>query len=148
MKKFLLLFLMLVAAKNIFAHDIDYGKIILKKWYVKNQNKTLEGSFYMYKDGQVYIEDAHSKVIPIPLNQLTEADQNFVYKKYSRVIQLNNEISVKGKVNSKLSSHLNEKFWLILLLITCLFIYVLFFTKGSKRSYLIPIPTMGVFIFF
>ena len=65
----------------LFAHDINYDKVILKNWHVEKENKTVDGSFYMYKNRNVFIEDANHKIVNYPLASFSKEDQMFALKK-------------------------------------------------------------------
>ena len=58
-----LLILILLLSNILFAHTINYDKVILRHWNIEKENKAMDGSFYMYKNGNVFIEDANDKIV-------------------------------------------------------------------------------------
>ena len=101
-KNFLVIFLLLLS-NSLSAHTINYDKVILKHWIVEKENKTVEGSFYMYKNGNVFIEDANDNIINYPLAYFSKEDQTFAMKKAEWVKELNYKLIVPhtGKVEKK-----------------------------------------------
>lgn len=141
MKKILFIFLLLISAQ-LFAHNIDYGKIILRQWVVLKENKTFEGSLYIFKNNEVYIEDAQNNIIHYPIHSFSKEDQEYVFKRYSKIAKLNYQLSeVK---NESIHSHLNFRFWIICLLLSALAIVAFRFTEKNKQKYLSPIFFVGV----
>jgi hypothetical protein len=57
----------------LFAHDAHYEKTVLKHWNIEKENKVIDGSFYMYKNNLVYIEDANDKVYAFPITSFSES---------------------------------------------------------------------------
>ena len=82
----------------LLAHNINYDKIILRHWTVEKQNKTVDGSFYMYKNGNVFIEDANDKIVDYPLSFFSKEDQAFAIKKamwVKELVQKNPNITIE-----------------------------------------------------
>jgi hypothetical protein len=117
MKKIFFLIFLSVLCNFIFAHDINYEKVILKKWSIEKEHKTIEGSFYMLKNGNVFIEDANRKIISFPLCKLSKEDQDFAKKKNDWVMQLNNERIEEIKKTIPEQTILNYKYWLLLIIV-------------------------------
>ena len=74
----------------LLAHDVDYGKILLKRWQLSN-NQEVEGSLLMCKNGEVYIQDAKDQVVHYPLNNFTAKDQEYVNQRYATIARLATE---------------------------------------------------------
>ena len=66
-----------------FAHNAHNSQFISKEWNIAKQNKTVVGSFLMYKNGNVFIEDVNGNIANFPLTSLTTYDQNYILNKYS-----------------------------------------------------------------
>ena len=92
MKNFTILFLCCCATVSVWAHGHDHGTVSLKKWFISAEKKTVEGSFLMMKDHEVYLEDAHHQVLHYPISAFSAADQDFVKGKNKHIEHLNQEI--------------------------------------------------------
>jgi len=77
----------------ILAHNIDIGTALPRNWTLTKENKSFEGYFYMYKNGNVYI-DVDNKIVNYPLNALCKEDQNFALKKDAYIRKVNNDLQV------------------------------------------------------
>ncbi|MEI6310732.1 MAG: T9SS type A sorting domain-containing protein [Bacteroidota bacterium] len=144
MKKIFFLIFLSVLCNFIFAHDINYEKVILKKWSIEKEHKTIEGSFYMLKNGNVFIEDANRKIISFPLYKLSKEDQDFAKKKNDWVKQLNNQRIEEIKKTIPEQTILNYKYWLLLILIIALASYVFLYVEKNKVKYFIPVFIVGI----
>jgi hypothetical protein len=79
--KNLSLIILIFFAVDLLAHDINYSKIILKQWNLDTEKKTISGSFTMFKNGEVYIEDANSKILHFPHSPISQRlTRNLYYK--------------------------------------------------------------------
>ena len=67
MKKMGLTFLA-ICVLNIcaFAHVVDYGYAIMHHWNIESNNIAIEGSFYMMRDGKVFIDKADNESVSYP----------------------------------------------------------------------------------
>ena len=70
------------------AHSVDYSTTLLRKWHLFAEHKTLEGSFYLCKNGNVFVEDARNQVVQFPLVDLSKEDQAYVAETLARIEQL------------------------------------------------------------
>ena len=83
-----ILFILRVLIAN--AHDAHQDHHIpLRHWNIMGQSKTVEGSFFMYKDDYVFIENADSKILKFPISTLRKEDQDYVFEKYKSIQELN-----------------------------------------------------------
>ena len=140
MKKFtLLLFILLY--NFAFSHSIDNNEIGLRHWFIQKENKFIDGSFMMFKNGVVYIEDANKVITKFPFTNLSNQDQAFVNKKNDWIKRIN--ISSPQKKLTILSVF-DYKFWIILfsLLLFGLWIYSL--SDRKKLKYLYPVFFIGI----
>jgi hypothetical protein len=145
MKKSIFLLLFLICS-SLFAHNVNYENVNLHHWFVERENKTIEGTFYMFKDGNVYIEDADDNIINYPISYLSKEDQSFALKKYEWVRQVNNTSVAERNKPAEKQPVFNFRFWIAALLIVLPGLFLLSFTKKKKKKYLIPVLSMGVII--
>jgi hypothetical protein len=108
-KVFLTLFSGILFSLVSFAHSVDYSRLILRKWNLEKEQKTIEGSFYYAKNGEVYIEDAHNRVIHFPKQSLSKSDQEFVDQKLAEVAEINHRIAVAGKEQAEVPNLIISK---------------------------------------
>ena len=143
MKNVILFFLCLISS-SIFAHTINYDKIVLRHWSIENKHQFVDGSFYMLKNGNIYIEDANEKIIHFPLSDFSKEDQAFALKKEAWVANLNNDIVAKTNTNAiKKQAAFNTKLWVLVISIILLSLAVFTFTDRKKLKYLIPMLVIG-----
>ena len=120
MKKYSFLLLICLMGNLLLAHDSHYDHINQKHWELAKESKTFKGSFFMYKDGNVYIETDHDKILNYPLTAFTKEDQAFVLAKYARIEKLNHQIAAQTKQPASVLSIFDVKFFLCLsILILC-----------------------------
>ena len=73
------------------AHDIRYDAMPLKRWSIQGENRTIQGSFTLVKDGHVYLLDEHHRTVTVPFASLTSEDQDFVKQKMDWIRKVNQE---------------------------------------------------------
>jgi hypothetical protein len=95
MKKVFTIIIMCFLSQISFAHNARNSQFIAKEWNIAKQNKTVVGSFFMYKNGNVFIEDVNGNISNFPLTLLSLDDQNYVVNKYQSIEKINYK-----KVNS------------------------------------------------
>ena len=144
MRKIALVIMISCVCNYLKAHDIDYGKIILKQWTLVKDNQTIEGSFYMYKNGEVYIEDAQQQLIHFPLAYFSLSDQDFVIKKYAAVEKINQSFQHNEASNSIVSVQPNYKLWMIAGFFFLMGAYLFFKAEKKKRKFLSPVFLLGI----
>ena len=69
MKKLFLLIYLVAMSCIAIAHDAHYDKLVLRQWHFTSGQKTIVGSFYMFKDNKVFIEDINGEILSIPLSR-------------------------------------------------------------------------------
>ena len=142
MKKLLLVSLCFLSL-NMFSHTINYENQVLRHWFIQKDNKYIDGSFYMFKNGKVYIEDAQNSVLSYPLVALSIPDQAFALQKEQKVEALNNDVLIReNAVNS--SFLFNLKVGIITFFLLLFSIVLLKKTDKQKAKYLLPIMYVGV----
>ena len=135
------LFLILLLSNHLFAHTIPSENQILRHWNIQNVSQNVEGSFSMYKNGNVYIEDANHLFLHFPISSFSAEDQKFIDQKTATIELLNTSFGSKNSVD--LSSILYQKFGLISLFLIA-FSFLLFKYKNNKKPiYLLPIVCLG-----
>ncbi len=92
MKNFTILFFCCFATVCSWAHGLDHGTESLKKWSISGKKSPIAGSFLMLKANEVYVEDAHHRVLHFPITAFSAADQVFVKEKYAQIEYLNKAI--------------------------------------------------------
>ena len=139
MKIKILVFLLL--ANFISAHTINYKNQVLRHWNIQKENHFFDGSFTMFKDGKVYIEDANNTIINFPLASLSKEDQQYTMQREAKVEAINTTYTNPNSVENRTA--LNYKFGLIGLFLL-LFTFLLFkYSDKNKRKYLVPIVFCG-----
>ncbi len=128
----------------LFAHDINYDKVILKNWHVEKENKTVDGSFYMYKNRNVFIEDANHKIVNYPLASFSKEDQMFALKKAEWVAELNYKRLVQNTKPVEKQSPFDFKILIVTLILVLLGLYFYKVADRTKLKYSIPILSVGV----
>lgn len=141
MNKIITIILLSLFTNIASAHDINYEKVILRKW--KIENKVIEGSFYLIRDGIVFIEDANNKLVNFPIMALSKDDQEYILSKNEDINQLN----TNNAVVVKQSKHQQIFFrnYVILFIILCFFGWYIFSIAEKKKiKYLLPVFTVGI----
>lgn len=128
----------------LFAHDINYDKVILKNWHVEKENKTVDGSFYIYKNRNVFIEDANHKIVNYPLASFSKEDQMFALKKAEWVAELNYKRLVQNTKPVEKQSPFDFKILIVTLILVLLGLYFYKVADRTKLKYSIPILSVGV----
>ncbi|WP_309607614.1 T9SS type A sorting domain-containing protein [Flavobacterium sp.] len=139
--KLLLLFL---CCNTIFAHTINYENQVLKHWFIEKENKFIDGSFAMIKNGEIYIEDADNNLLHFPISSFAKADQVFANQKEATVKAINTNVVGQNieENNFKLSYKLGLIALFLLITTSILFRY----SDRKKLKYLVPIMFCGVIV--
>ena len=140
MKKITLL-LICFASNFMFSHTINYDNIVLRHWSIEKEHQFIDGSFMMYKNGTVFIEEANNKISKVAFSDLSNEDQKFVTSKNSWVKNLNT-IAPEKKESTK--SIFDYKFWLILFSLIAFGYYIYTISDRKKLKYLYPILFLGI----
>jgi len=88
MKKIFLLLICLLSS-FVFSHTINYDTIVLRHWSIQKEHKFIDGTFMMFKNDTVFIEEANNKISKVVFTDLSKEDQEFVSKKNNWVKKLN-----------------------------------------------------------
>jgi len=133
---FLLMIIGLFSTSLMQAHDANEQHHALKHWQNNKHQPLAEGSFYMYKNGQVFIEDAQHHILKFSLNDLSKEDKLFVLQKQQSINQLNQQLTTNTtKVEtSSVHAYLPLLLNLSIGLIMSLGIWCLFFKNRKTMS--------------
>ena len=136
-------FLILISllSTSIFSHTINYDNVVLRHWSITKEHKFVDGTFYMLKYGNVYVEDANENIVHFPIHYLSKEDQTFALKKADFVKKLNTISRSKSEGKQTI---FDLKFCLILfsLLVFSYFIYSV--VDKQKVNYLYPVLFVGI----
>ena len=139
MKTKLLFFLLF--ANSIYGHIIDNENQVLRHWKIESQNTSIDGSFSMYKNGNVYIEDANNVLLNFPVSSFSLEDQNFIKLKIEEVKAINTLVIDKNSFKNE--SDLYLKFGLVACFLILLSFLLFKYNTRKNGSYLIPIVCLG-----
>ena len=140
MKKITLL-LICFASNFVFSHTVNYDKIVLRHWSIQKEHKFIDGTFMMFKNGNVFIEDANNTISKFSLTDLSKEDQAFVMKKVESVKNLN---AIVPQEETGIQSILNYKFWIILFSLLAFGYYIYSVSDRKKLKYLYPVLFLGI----
>lgn len=140
MKKITLLLFCLIG-NFIFSHTINYENVVLRHWSIEKEHKFIDGTFMMYKNGTVFIEDANNAISKVAFSDLSNEDQKFVTSKNSWVKNLN---TIGPEKKESTQSILDYKFWLILLSLIAFGYYIYTISDRKKLKFLYPVLFLGL----
>lgn len=134
--------MLFIIGLNAFSHTINYKKEVLRHWFIQKENKFIEGSFSMYKNGKVYIEDAQNSVFSYSLTSLSKPDQAFALQKEQKVIALNEDTNHQNS-NSNNQFTFKVKIVFVGLFLLLLSIFLHRFSDKKKTRFVVPIICFG-----
>lgn len=140
--KNLQLLLLFFGCTTLFAHTINYENQVLRHWNIQKENLYIDGSFSMFKNGNVYIEQANNVVVNFPLTSLSKQDQEYTTQREVKVEALNTTYSTKESDENK--TLLYYKFGFILSLLLLFTYFLLKYGTKNKKKYIIPIAFFGI----
>ncbi len=140
MKKIILLLICLIG-NFVFSHTINYENVVLRHWSIEKEHKFIDGSFMMYKNGVVFIEDANNAISKVAFSDLSNEDQKFVTSKNSWVKNLN---TIAPEKKESTQSILDYKFWLILLSLIAFGYNIFTISDRKKLKFLYPVLFLGI----
>jgi len=140
MKKMIIL-LLLATSTVLSGHTINYDHVILRHWEIASEHKYADGSFFMYKNGNVYIEDANNKILHFPLSSLSAADQVYVQQRYDRIVQLNQQIVPHTSGPTPI---FDWRLGLLVFILIGLAFLIYFAADRTQMKYLMPVLLVGV----
>ena len=140
MKKITLL-LICFASNFVFSHTVNHDKIVLRHWSIQKEHKFIDGTFMMFKNGNVFIEAANNTISKFPLKDLSNEDQAFVMKKVESVKNLN---TISPQKQAGIQSVFDYKFWIILFSLLAFGYYIYSVSDRKKLKYLYPVLFLGI----
>ncbi|MCF8293102.1 MAG: YHYH protein [Chitinophagaceae bacterium] len=126
------------------AHTIEHEGTALRHWSVEKEHRFIEGSFFMYKNGDVLIEDAHHKILHIPLASLSQKDQAYVLNKQEWVAEINHQHSMPSAHLVAHQPMFDYKLLLAFVILVLFGSYVYMYADKQKMNYLKPVFSAGV----
>lgn len=124
---------------SAFSHTLNYDNQILRHWYISKENRYVDGSFSMFKNGKVFIEDAQNQLVAIPLISLSEQDKAYALQKEAGVEAINAQPLTPEK-----STNLQVKVIVILCCLTLLTLGLYRRAPKQQLKYLMPILVVGI----
>jgi hypothetical protein len=125
----------------MFSHTINHGNSVLRHWSIQKEHKCIEGTFVMFKNGTVFIEDANNTISKFPLTDLSKVDQVFVMKKVESVKNLN---TISPQKEAGIQSIFDYKFWIILFSLIAFAYHMYSLSDRKKLKYLYPVLFLGI----
>ncbi len=142
--KNLQLLLLFLCCNIIFAHTINPDNQNLRLWKLEKENKIIEGSFAMMKNGNVYIEDVHNNFVYFPIASFAKADQEFANQKENTINAINTNIVNQNKVVTPASFYFKYGFVVLFLLLLTSILFK--YSNKKKLIYLLPIVALGTLL--
>ena len=145
MKKFTL-FLCCFIFGSLWAHTVDYGKVIQRHWSLQAENKFVDGTFYMYKGGEVYIETAGTQIVHYPLSSLSKEDQSYALKRHQKIAEMNYQLAHPAKTTAEVTqpSVFNFRALVSLFIIFSLGLFMYKTAQPQQLRYLYPVLLAGI----
>ena len=144
MKNQLILFVLVLFSVTAWAHDLMYDAMPLKRWNLPAENRTIEGSFTLCKDGQVHILDEHHNLIKVPLHSLTGEDREFVQSKMQWIEQVNQQHLIPDSGTDQGSGNKRDVALMIIGLILSIAVYLGAVRKHRLMHPILPILFCGL----
>ena len=142
MKQITLLLICLLS-NFVFSHTINNDNFVLRHWSIQKEHKYIDGTFMMFKNGIVFIEDVNNTISKFPLTDLSKEDQAFVMKKFESVKNLN---TISTQKQAEIQSVFDYKFWTILFSLLSFGFYIYTLSDRKKLKYLYPVLFLGIVI--
>lgn len=141
--KYLYLIILFVAftAK---AHDIHYENVIPRAWHSKEGKLIQRGTFLLCKGDIAYIELASGSTLQLPLQQLSDRDNDYVKQATAKIAAING-LHISKDQNFDLANKRSYGFALLLFFALLLSTITIYTTLHTQRKYWAYI--MGLYIF-
>ena len=130
---------------SVYAHDSHYNNIVLRNWSIKSENILVEGSFYLYKNGEVFIEDANHQIVHFPYSCFSEKDQEYIRQKNNFIAEINEQIHIHKSEFPFPTFSFTAKHLISLILFLFLVILLLKWTERKRLKFIIPV-FLGIFL--
>ena len=133
--------LLLLFCNIVFAHTINQDNQNLRLWKIDKENRIIEGSFAMMKNGKVYIEDINNNMISFPISSFSQIDQDYASNRQQAIIAINNNFNVTKATISPIGFYI--KYALVGLFLILLSSILFKYYHNKKLAYLLPIVGLG-----
>lgn len=124
----ILLLIALAVPVRVWGHDARYESRILREWKLEKPCTLLKASYFLSKNGQVYLEDAGGRIHCLPENRLSGPDREFVAEREEKIRELNAHFRSPVPAESQTAGKLT----LGLLVLSGAFCLAAFFRKKEK----------------
>lgn len=147
MKHKLIAILFILRALIVNAHDAHQDHHVpLRQWNFIGQSKTVEGSFFLYRDNTVFIENADSKILKFPISSLQKEDRDYVLDKYKSIQELNQIHLNQNPSETKQINVFFYQFWIVFFLLMIMGAY--FYHVGDKKKPIYAVPIVVALLMF
>jgi hypothetical protein len=147
MKKIIILLLCSLTSL-ISAHSNHDGNSLLRHWKLGKENKVIDGSFYMFKNDEVYIEEHDHTIVHFPLSSFSLIDQAYTLEKLEFIKTVNNKIlsyNTKLVKQNKVGDYILFSIFGFIILSSLI---MLLFINKKKRTYILPVFSLGIVLAF
>ena len=127
---------------TIFAHSGAGSSQFLRHWSIQTENKFLDGTFLMTKNGEIYIEDSKSNIFHFPISSFAAADQEYVNLRNAKIVAINT--NAVNQNNAAVQNGLKSKMLFIIFLLGISSILFLKYADRKKLKFILPILFTGV----
>lgn len=124
------------------AHSLNDAGLPLRQWSVQENGTPVEGSFLLFKDGEVRVEKGDHSVQSYPLAAFSAADQQYVIERVGRIAKRNNALAGLPAAGEDRRSWVGPAIAMVLLLL--LGLGVTFTTRRTAMKYVFPVLLVGV----
>lgn len=100
MKTIVRIIALLSISITTFAHDSHQGTAHVRHWHIQGVKNEVHASFYVYKQGEVYLETTGENIIHYPLASFSATDQAYIAKRNEAIERLNHQIAQAQHVSS------------------------------------------------
>lgn len=140
--KTLLLLLLCVWSTFSFSHNLNYENVHLRSWTIAGEKKSVDATFYMYKDGNVFLQDAKGSVVHFPLSAFSKVDQEYAMKRYTAIKEVNRNLTPAP--TSAPASVFDFRFWLVIVFLILFAVAIFTVVPKQKIRYFFPVLTAGI----
>ncbi len=127
----------------VFSHNHTGEHAHLRQWHLEKENKNIEASFYMFKDGNVYLEDSQHDIKSVAFSAFSPQDQVFLETQINRISVLNHAIDAPKTV-PKPKTVTNFQLGTALFLFLSLGGLIFFFTEKKRFRAILPLFYAGI----
>lgn len=139
-----IVFIFLLLSISTYSHTINYENQILRDWNIQKENRHVSGSFSMFKNGIVYIEDGQNTITKHFFASLSKKDQSYVKQRVAKINAINTIAIPQNGIEKSNSFYKN--YLLIILLILGLTYYLYKVIDRKKMKFVIPIISFGLLL--